>query len=52
MALLPLRALVAEVEQGVRPVTHRDYQHVINKHLVPFFGRYSVASIDAALERE
>ena len=52
VAALTLQALDLEIEQGVRPMSNRDYQRVINKYLVPFFGRYLLTSIDAALVRE
>jgi hypothetical protein len=44
--------LEAEIEQGLRPMTNRDYQRVIRKYLVPFFGKYKLTSIDAKLVRE
>jgi hypothetical protein len=52
VAALTLQALDSEIEQGVRPMTNRDYQRVINKYLVPFFGKYLLTSIDATLVRE
>ena len=33
-------------------MTNRDYQRVIRKYLVPFFGKYNLTSIDAKLVRE
>jgi len=47
-----LRQLEEEIEQGLRPMTNRDYQRVIRKYLVPFFGKYKLTSIDAKLVRE
>ena len=44
--------LEAEITQGLRPMTNRDYQRVIRKYLVPFFGKYNLTSIDAKLVRE
>ena len=44
--------LEAEIAQGLRPMTNRDYQRVIRKYLVPFFGKYNLTSIDAKLVRE
>ncbi len=52
VAALTLQALDREIEQGVRPMSNRDYQRVINKYLVPFFGKRLLTSIDAALVRE
>ena len=52
VAALTLQALDTEIEQGVRPMSNRDYQRVINKYLVPFFGKYLLTSINAALVRE
>ncbi len=52
VAALTLQALDSEIEQGVRPMSNRDYQRVINKYLVPFFGKYLLTSINAALVRE
>ena len=47
-----LLQLEAEIAQGLRPMTNRDYQRVIRKYLVPFFGKYNLTSIDAKLVRE
>jgi len=47
-----LLQLEAEIEQGLRPMTNRDYQRVIRKYLVPFFGKHKLTSIDAKLVRE
>lgn len=47
-----LLQLEAEIAQGLRPMTNRDYQRVIRKYLVPFFGKYKLTSIDAKLVRE
>lgn len=47
-----LLQLEAEIEQGLRPMTNRDYQRVIRKYLVPFFGKYNLTSIDTKLVRE
>ena len=44
--------LEAEIAQGLRPMTNRDYQRVIRKYLMPFFGKYKLTSIDAKLVRE
>jgi len=44
--------LEAEIEQGLRPMTNRDYQRVIRKYLVPFFGKHNLANIDNRLVRE
>lgn len=44
--------LQREIEQGLRPMTNRDYQRVINKYLIPFFGKYNLTSIDNKLVRE
>ena len=47
-----LLQLEAEIAQGLRPMTNRDYQRVIRKYLMPFFGKYNLTSIDAKLVRE
>ena len=47
-----LLQLEAEIAQGLRPMTNKDYQRVIRKYLVPFFGKYNLTSIDAKLVRE
>ena len=52
VAALTLQALEAEIEQGVRPMSNRDYQRVITKYLVPFFGKRLLTNINAALVRE
>ena len=52
VAALCLKQLDAEIEQGLRPMTNRDYQRVIRKYLIPHFGKYNLASIDNRLVRE
>lgn len=47
-----LKQLEQEVEQGLRPMTNMDYQRVIRKYLIPFFGKYNLASLDGKLVRE
>ncbi len=44
--------LQAEREQGLRPMTNRDYQRVIRRYFIPFFGKYNLTSIDSKLVRE
>jgi len=44
--------LQREIEQGLRPMTNRDYQRVIRRYLIPFFGRYNLTSLDNRLVRE
>jgi integrase len=46
------KLLAQEIEQGLRPMTNRDYQRVIRKYLIPFFGKYNLTSIDNKLVRE
>jgi integrase len=52
VAALCLKQLDAEIEQGLRPMTNRDYQRVIRKYLIPHFGKYNLTSIDNRLVRE
>ncbi len=47
-----LRQLDMEIEQGIKPRSASDYQRVIRKYLIPFFGRYNMTSIDIALVRQ
>ena len=47
-----LRRLDQEIAQGLRPMTNKDYQRVIRKYLIPFFGRYNLTNIDNKLVRE
>ena len=47
-----LRQLAVDIERGIKPQTNSDYQRVIHKYLIPFFGKYMVNNIDAALVRE
>jgi site-specific recombinase XerD len=47
-----LKRLEQEIEQGLRPMTNRDYQRVIRKDLMPYFGKYNLTSIDNKLVRE
>lgn len=52
VAELCWQQLQAELEQGLRPMTCRDYQRVIRKYFIPFFGKYNLTSIDSRLVRE
>lgn len=47
-----LKQLVQKIEQGLRPMTNKDYQRVIRKYLIPFFGKYHPTSLDGAVMRE
>jgi len=47
-----LNRLEQEIEQGLRPMTNKDYQRVIRKYLIPYFGKYNLTSIDNKLVRE
>ena len=47
-----LKQIAVDIDRGIKPQTNRDYQRVINKYLIPFFGKYVVNNIDAALVRE
>jgi integrase len=47
-----LKQLDMEIEQGIKPRSASDYQRVIRKYLIPFFGRYNMTSIDIALVRQ
>lgn len=47
-----LTLLEQEIAQGLRPMTNKDYQRVIRKYLIPFFGKYNLTSIDNKLVRE
>lgn len=46
------KLLEQEIQQGLRPMTNKDYQRVIRKYLVPFFGKYNLTSLDNKLVRE
>jgi integrase len=46
------KLLEREIEQGLRPMTNKDYQRVIRKYLIPFFGKYNLTNIDNKLVRE
>jgi integrase len=52
VAQLCSQQLEQEVQQGLRPMTNKDYQRVIRKYLVPFFGKYNLTSLDNRLVRE
>jgi hypothetical protein len=52
VAALCLKQLDAEIEQGLRPMTNKDYQRAIRKYLIPHFGKYNLTSIDNNLVRE
>ena len=52
VAALCSQQLEQEIQQGLRPMTNSDYQRVIRKYLVPFFGKYNLNSIDNKLVRE
>ncbi len=52
VAQLCSQQLEQEVQQGLRPMTNKDYQRVIRKYLVPFFGKYNLTSLDSKLVRE
>ncbi len=47
-----MRELDKEIEQGMKPMTNRDYKQVIRRYLIPFFGKKSITSIDTAMVRE
>jgi len=47
-----LKLLQQEIEQGLRPMTNKDYQRVIRNYLIPFFGKYNLTSLDSNLVRE
>lgn len=47
-----LKHIAVDIERGIKPQTNSDYQRVINKYLIPFFGKYMVNNINAALVRE
>lgn len=47
-----LKQLDREIEQGLRPRTNNDYKQVINRYLIPFFGKYNLTSVDSTLVRE
>jgi integrase len=47
-----LKQIAVDIERGIKPQTNSDYQRVIYKYLIPFFGKYMVNNIDAALVRE
>lgn len=47
-----LKKLDEEIDSGLRPMTNRDYQRVIRKYLIPFFGKYNLTSLDNKLVRE
>ena len=47
-----LKQLDREIEQGLRPRTNNDYKQVINRYLIPFFGKYNLTSVDGSLVRE
>ena len=47
-----LTMLEREIEQGLRPMTNKDYQRVIRRYLIPFFGKYNLTSLDSNLVRE
>jgi integrase len=52
VATLCSQQLEQEIQQGLRPMTNSDYQRVIRKYLVPFFGKYNLTSLDSRLVRE
>ena len=52
VAALCLKQLDAEIEQGLRPMTNKDYQRAIRKYLIPHFGKHNLTSIDNNLVRE
>jgi hypothetical protein len=41
-----------EIEQGLKVRTCLDYQRVIKKYLIPFFGKYNLTNIDIATVRK
>lgn len=41
-----------EIEQGLKVRTCLDYQRVIKKYLIPFFGKYNLTNIDIASVRK
>jgi len=47
-----LKLLQQEIEQGLRPMTNKDYQRVIRNYLIPFFGKYNLTSLDSNRVRE
>lgn len=52
VAALCSQQLEREVQQGLRSMTNSDYQRVIRKYLVPFFGKYNLTSLNSQLVRE
>ena len=46
------KQLELEIEQGIKPRTCADYQRVIRKYLIPFFGKYNLTNIDIATVRK
>jgi len=47
-----IKQMDLEIEQGLKVRTCLDYQRVIKKYLIPFFGKYNITSLDSKLVRE
>ena len=46
-----LTMLEREIEQGLRPMTNKDYQRVIRRYLIPFFGKYNLTRLSCGADR-
>lgn len=47
-----LKQLDLEIEQGIKPRSCEDYKRVIQKYLIPFFGKYNLTNIDVSVVRQ
>lgn len=47
-----LKELQDEIDAGIKVMTNKDYIQVINKYLLPFFGKRYIENIKAEQMRE
>jgi hypothetical protein len=46
------KELDKDIEQGIKPMTNKDYKQAVNRYLIPFFGNYHIAKSDSQLVKE
>lgn len=47
-----IKELDKDIEQGIKPMTNKNYKQAINRYLIPFFGKYHITKIDSQVVKE
>ena len=47
-----IKELDKDIEQGIKPMTNKDYKQAINRYLIQIFGKYHITKIDSQVVKE